>query len=137
MNQPTSLFFGVMGAPYESELTTSLLRLVGDALECGHRVTVWACGGATMLTRSAIGENKPRNMLDILAGCPDRTYPSTAALVRSLVEQSNGRLRWLVCRHCAEERGALDQISEARVQPPLRFAEHLQLCDVPVVMGVK
>jgi hypothetical protein len=137
MDQATSLFFGVMGSPYESELTTSLLRLVAAALDSGHRVTVWTCGGATTLTRVALGDHKPKNLLDVLGGFPDRTYASTAALVRALAERSEGRLQWYVCRHCAEERGALDQIAEARVQPPMRFVQHLERCDFPVIMGVK
>lgn len=131
-----SLFFGVMGAPYESDLCTSLLRMVSEALECGHTITVWTCGGATALTRTALGETKPKNLLDLLAG-EDRSYPSTAALVGAMVRESAGRLQWLVCRHCAEERGAMDQIPEARIQPPLRFAEYLERSDVPVIMGVK
>ena len=137
MQATSKLFFGVMGNPYESELTTSLLRLVAEAVNEGHDVAVWTCGGATTITRNALGEIKPRNVLDVLAGCSDRTYASTAALVRSLVQRSNGRLQWYVCRHCAEERGALDQIAEARIQAPLRFAHHLEAATVPVIMGVK
>jgi sulfur relay (sulfurtransferase) complex TusBCD TusD component (DsrE family) len=131
-----TLFFGVMGAPYESELCMSLFRLVSEALDGGHSVTVWTCGGATSLTRRALGETKPKNLLDLLDGS-NRAYPSTAALIAAMVRNSAGRLQWHVCRHCAEERGAIDQIPEARIQPPLRFAEHLERCDVPVIMGVK
>jgi sulfur relay (sulfurtransferase) complex TusBCD TusD component (DsrE family) len=132
----SALLFGVMGAPYESELSTSLLRMVSEALDGGYRITVWTCGGATTLTRAALGDVKPKNLLDLLTGSA-LLYPSTAALIGGMVRASAGRLQWLVCRHCAEERGALDQIAEARIQPPLRFAEHLERCDVPVIMGVK
>ncbi len=51
-----------MGAPYQSEMTASVFRLVDAALAAGHTVTVWTCGGATTLTRAALDANKPRTL---------------------------------------------------------------------------
>lgn len=132
-----SIFLGVMGAPYESELCTTLLRLVDAALRQGHPVTVWTCGGATTLTLRSLGDTKPRNLFDLGTERRDATYPSTAALVTALLTMAEGRLQWLVCRHCMEERGATDQISGVVVKPPLRFLHYRDQADTALILGVK
>jgi DsrE/DsrF/DsrH-like protein len=133
------LLFLVMGAPFESELTTSLLRLIDEALRQGHDVRVWACGGATTLTRGALGPRKGRNVLDPAAPAP----PSTLALVEALAlpaqgaDHAAGRLDWCVCRPCLDERAADDQSPAVRVQPAYKFVEYLQAADVVLSLGVK
>jgi sulfur relay (sulfurtransferase) complex TusBCD TusD component (DsrE family) len=133
----TSIFLGVMGAPYESELTTTLLRLVDEALHQGHQITVWTCGGATLLTHSALGRTKPRNVFDLGTTRTIHDYPSVAALITALMSAGAGRLRWYVCSHCMEERGALAQIEAVKVQAPLQFVRYLAAAEVALVMGVK
>jgi sulfur relay (sulfurtransferase) complex TusBCD TusD component (DsrE family) len=132
-----SLFIGVMGAPYESELSTTVVRMVDEALRQCRRVTVWTCGGATSLTLRALGDSKPRNLLDLATGRTDMHYHSTAALAGELLEMSEGRLQWLVCRHCMEERGAIDQMSGVKIVSAFKFLHHLDQADVSMVMGVK
>jgi hypothetical protein len=122
----------LLGSPYESDLTTTLLRLVESALGRGHRLVVWACGGATALTVRTMGQGKPRNPLR-----PGVRYPSTARLVGALVGGSEGRLRWYVCRQCMEERGATAQIAEVKVQPAFSFLPCLESADVCLSLGVK
>ena len=131
------IFIGVMGAPYESELITSLMRMVDESLAQGHRVIVWTCGGATTLTQSALGEVKPRNLLDLGTDRESVEYPSTAALVKGLIKTAQGRLQWYVCRHCMEERGAEGQIPDVKVMPPYKFVEYHSRAEISLVMGVK
>lgn len=132
-----SLFLGVMGAPYESELSTTVMRMVDEALQQGHRVTVWTCGGATTLTLQSLTDSKPRNLLDMATENTDARYHSTATLVGKLIEISEGRLQWLVCRHCMEERGACEQISGVKVVSAFKFLRYLNEAEVSIVMGVK
>jgi sulfur relay (sulfurtransferase) complex TusBCD TusD component (DsrE family) len=129
---PRTIFLVVMGAPYESELTTSLFRLVDAALDQQHRVLVWTCGGATTLTMRSLGDRKPRNPLDL-----DAEYPSTARLIRAMLARGAGRLEWYICRQCMEERGASEQVDEVKIQPPFRFLRYLEQADVCMIMGVK
>lgn len=136
-NPQRSLFFGVMGNPYESELCTSVLRLADAALRAGHRVIVWTCGGATTLTQSSIGMAKPRNLIDFATGRGDVRYPSTARFVAELIDTADGRLDWMVCRHCADERGAGEQIEGVVVASPFKFLAQMERADVAMVMGVK
>jgi hypothetical protein len=131
-----SLFIGVMGAPYESELFTTLVRMVDQALVAGHDVTVWTCGGATTLTLKCLGDAKPGNPLEIAAEHRGE-YPSPAAVVRALLETSQGRLQWLVCRHCTEERGGGEHMDGVKIQPAFRFLRHLNGARTSLVIGVK
>lgn len=114
-----------MGSPYESDTITSLFRLIEAALAQNHRVMVWACGGATYLTIDTLGERKPRNFLNLNAD-----YPSTSALIQAMLTRSNGQLQWHICRHCMEERGAMNQISQVKIQPPFRLVQYIEQVDV-------
>jgi hypothetical protein len=131
-----SLFFGMMGTPFQTETTTSLFRMVESALAKGHRVTVWNCGYATGLSQSSLV--RPR---DSFAAPEDQTHnPTTAELIQGLMRRYGGggqKLDWLVCRYCMEERGATQQIPEAKVKIPFTFQHYLSEADVSLVLGVK
>jgi hypothetical protein len=128
----SSLFLGLIGTPYESDLFTTAMRLTDEAVRQGHRVTVWTCGYSTALTTVALGADKPRD----LANWGVR-YPSTAALAAHLLEWADGRLAWLVCRYCAEERGTLDQMAGVRIRPASEFRARYATADTSLVLGVK
>ena len=127
-----SLFLGLIGAPYESDQLTTALRIADEAVRQEHRVTVWTCGYATALTTAALGPTRPRN-----ASYWDVRYPSTAAQVAGLLDWAGGRLDWLVCRYCAEERGALEQMPGVRIRPPYEFMRRAIAADSSLVLGVK
>lgn len=126
------LFLAMIGAPYESDTTTTLLRMADAAVAARHRVSVWTCGFATTLTLATLGDSKPRNLLSW-----DERFPSTAALVTALLDAAAGRLEWLVCRYCMEERGATAQIDGVAVRPPYEFVDRLLAADASLVMGLK
>jgi sulfur relay (sulfurtransferase) complex TusBCD TusD component (DsrE family) len=126
------LFLGLVGAPYASDLLTSAVRLADEAIRQRHRVTIWTCGYATTLTTKAVGLSAPRNLADW-----DAEHPSPAALAGRLRDHAAGSLEWLVCRFCAEERGALDQLPLARIRPPYEFIVRADAADVALVLGVK
>ncbi len=125
-----TVLFVTLDGPHRSDSTTTLLRLVEAALAQHHEVRVWACGGATLLTQHTLGVHKPRNFLDLEA-----EYPSTAAVIESLLTRAGPVLQWYICRHCMEERGATAQMRLVKIQPPFRFFEHVRLADACLVMG--
>jgi hypothetical protein len=129
---PHTIFLIVMGAPYESELTTTLFRLLDAALARGHRLIVWSCGASTTLTLESLGECKPRNVMR-----HEVVYPSTARLVRTMMARYGERLEWHICQQCMEERGTTGQIEGVRIQPPFRFLRYLDQADVCMSMGIK
>lgn len=134
-DEKPSFFFGMMGTPFQSETTTSLFRMVEGALCQGHKVTVWNCGHATGLSQSTLV--RPRDFL--LPKSEPASNHSTAELIQALFRKhgQDGRLEWLVCRYCMEERGATNQIPEAKVKIPYTFQHYLSAAEVSLVLGVK
>jgi hypothetical protein len=118
------------GAPFASDLTTTVLRLVTAVLDTGATARVWACGYATTLTQRSLGRRKPANLRDW-----DRGYPSTAGIVGDLLRSYGGRLTWEVCRFCSEDRGAVGHIDEVRVRSPLRMGALVAAAATVVYIG--
>ena len=131
---PRSFFFGVMGTPFQSELSTSLLRMVQSALDLQHQVTVWTCGYATCLTQHSLVRPKDSFAAKDAPATHDLT---TAQIVQALLAKHSGSLDWYVCRYCMEERGATQQIAEIKIKIPFTFQHYLSAADVSLVLGVK
>lgn len=130
-----SFFFGMMGAPFQSETVTSLFRMVESALAQGHKVTVWNCGFATGLSQSTLV--RPR---DFFAPKDQQVQnPNTAEMIQALFRRydKGEQVEWLVCRYCMEERGTVHQIPQAKVMIPFSFQTCLSAADVSLVLGVK
>ncbi|GGQ06472.1 hypothetical protein [Streptosporangium pseudovulgare] len=127
----TDVLLAIMGAPHCSDLLTSALRLTEALVDRGGTVQVWTCGYATMLTQRSLGETKPRNVVDW-----SRDHPSTAAVVRDLLESRSGLVTWYSCRFCGEERGVSSHIPQVRVRPPFKFGEHVAAAGKTIFLGV-
>lgn len=128
---PTDVLITLMGSPHESERITSALRLVQALLEQGRAVQVWACGYATLLTQNPLGEDKPRNLADW-----NRVYPSTAALVKDMLETFPGRLYWYGCRFCSDDRGAVDHLPQVVMRPPSGYGANVAAAGRTLQVGV-
>ncbi|WP_326686080.1 MULTISPECIES: hypothetical protein [unclassified Streptomyces] len=127
----TDVLIKLLGAPHRTELVTSALRLTQALLDRGARVQIWACGDATTLTSTSLGDSKPPDLTD-----PGTDHPSTAQLVRELLAAHPDALYWYVCRFCRADRGAGVQLSEVRERPPARFWAHVEASDKVLAMGV-
>lgn len=134
MPQPpprSDVLLAVMGGPHADDLTTSLLRLAQALLDRGGRVQVWTCGYATALTQCALGEHKPRNVVDW-----SRDYATTATLVTGLLAAHPDRLDWSACRFCSEERAMVGHLPQVRVRPPFVFGQYVAAADRTLFLGV-
>jgi hypothetical protein len=125
------LLVAVMGTPYASDATTTMLRWVDAAAAGGARVQVWTCGYATMLTQRALGAEKPRNAM-----AWNEDYPTSATVVQEMLARHEGHLRWLSCRFCSDERGALDHVEPVRLRPAFSFGNHVRESGKTVFVGV-
>ncbi|GGS57843.1 MULTISPECIES: hypothetical protein [Streptomyces] len=121
----------ILGAPHQDDLVTSALRLTRALLDQDARVQVWTCGDATRLTSAALGADKPLDPADHRA-----RHPSTAAVIGDLLAAHPERLHWYVCRFCAADRAAPEQIPGVRTRPPSRFWEHVRATDKVLALGV-
>ncbi len=129
-----SLFLGLMGAPFDTDYTTSVFRLAHEALKQEKDVTIWTCGYSTTMTQTtAIRPDNP-----IAAGGTEQESTYTLSeLAQSLLHKYPGQLRWYVCRYCMEERGATAQIPEVEIQLPFSFNTYLSQADQSLVFGTK
>lgn len=87
-----TLTISVMDAPYESETTTTLLRVVDAALDKGHNVNVFCYEGAVSITMSG-QKAHPNPVKGTSADEADHFLPSK--FVAGLFKKANGRLDWI------------------------------------------
>lgn len=127
----TDVLLILMGAPHESDQTTTVLRLVQAMLERGGRVQLWACGHATTLTQRSLGEYKPRNFTDWYTN-----YPSSAALVQDMLRTFPDQFYWYGCQFCSDDRGTRDHVPDVVMRRPSAFAANSAAADKIVMIGV-
>ncbi|MER8161649.1 hypothetical protein [Streptomyces sp. NPDC094472] len=127
----TDVMVILMGAPHESDQTTSVLRLVQAMLERGGRVQVWTCGHATHLTRQALGAAKQRNVASWTT-----SYPTTATLVQDMLAAFPDQLYWYGCQFCSEDRGVHDHVPEVVLRRPSTFAANSAATGKTLMVGV-
>jgi tRNA 2-thiouridine synthesizing protein D len=121
MANETALTFAIMDAPFESERSTTVFRLLAAALGKGHAVNVFAYEGAVGLTfaqqkqhanavhgRNEVEENHP---------LPKEWV---AALLREAA-RARVKLDWINCGLCVDERGVADALPGVRRGSPADF----------------
>jgi len=128
---PADVLFVLTGAPYASDVVTTVLRMVDELLRRGTSVRVWACGYATALTLESLGQDKPKDYDDW-----SREYPTTAAVIAGLVENHPDLLTWEVCAYCAQDRGTRGpHLPFARVRPVSRIGSNIAVAGRVLYIG--
>ena len=89
---PKTITLALMDGPYESETTTTMLRITDAALRKGHKVNVFAYEGAVSLT---MRDQMPH--ADPVKGtsAEEQDHPTTAKFVEGLFKMADGRLDWI------------------------------------------
>ena len=89
---PKTITLALMDGPYESETTTTMLRIADAALRKGHKVNVFAYEGAVSLTMK---DQMPH--ADPVKGttAEEQDHPTTARFVEGLFKMADGRLDWI------------------------------------------
>ncbi|GIG63044.1 hypothetical protein Lfu02_74160 [Longispora fulva] len=127
---PADVLLVVTGAPFASDMLTTVLRLVDELLRRGRSVLVWACGYTTMLTQTALGGHKPRDLDDWAA-----RHPSTAAVVSGLLAEYAALFSWEVCTYCAQDRGAGPHVPGVRLRAPSRIGTNVAAARTTIYIG--
>ena len=132
-----TLTFAFMDAPYESARTTTVLRLIDDAVRRGYHVNVFAYEGAVAVPfahqkahanavhgRSEVEENHPL----------PREW--VAALMREAT-RAGGKLDWVNCGLCVDERGVAEAVAGVRRGSPADLWKMASESDNTLVVGTR
>jgi tRNA 2-thiouridine synthesizing protein D len=117
--QPVTLTFALMDPPYETARVGTAFRMIEAALRKGYNVNVFAYEGA--VTLGFMGQQPHPNPIKGTT-VEQEGHPTTKDWVAALHEIGHGRegmgkLDWLNCGMCVDERGMKDQIAGRRGGP--------------------
>jgi tRNA 2-thiouridine synthesizing protein D len=129
-----NLTIALMDPPYETETTTTALRIVDAALRKGHQVNVFAYEGAVNLT---MAEQSPHPNPVKGTSAEQEQHPTTKDWIAALFRMAGGRLNWINCGLCVDERGAGNWIEGPVRGSPKEFAEWVKSSDQTLVIPAK
>ena len=113
-----SLTVAIMDAPYEAAASTTAFRIIAAALEKGIDVNVFAYEGAVSLS---VKEQAPHANPVKGTSVEEEAHPTTKDLVAALLQLGAGRLAWVNCGLCVDERGATSVIEGVKRGSPADF----------------
>jgi tRNA 2-thiouridine synthesizing protein D len=131
---PKTVTVALMAPPFEAASTTTALRIVDAALRGGHHVNVFAYEGAVSLTMAA---QTPHPNPVRGTSVEEEDHPLPRSWVASLFAVAAGRLDWVNCGLCVDERGAGEWIDGPRRGGPKDFAQWIEQSDQTLVIAVK
>lgn len=115
-----TLTLGIMDPPYETSRVTTALRIIEAALRKGINVNVFAYEGAVSL---GFTEQKPHPNPVKGTSVEEEEHPLPKDWIAALAEMATGRdgfgkLDWVNCGLCVDERGMENQATGRRGGPP-------------------
>ena len=118
MADKKTLTFALMDAPFEDARSTTALRLMDIAARRGYNINVFAYEGAVYLpfAQQAAHPNAVHGH-DV----EEEDHPLPKEWVEALMketEKNGGKLDWVNCGLCVDERGAADSIEGVRRGTP-------------------
>lgn len=137
MSQKPTLTFALMDAPFESGRSTTAFRLLDIAAARGYHINVFAYEGAVFIP---FAHQKPHANAVHGHDASEENHPLpkdwVAALIES-AEQHGGKLDWVNCGLCVDERGAMDTIPSGRRGSPVDFWKMATESDNTLVIGTR
>src|SRR2546423_9996679 len=121
MNGKTTLTFALMDAPFESARSTTAVRLLAIAARRGHDIQIFAYEGAVMQTFAK--QQAHANTVHGRSVEQENHFLPRVAIAALMREsaQHGGRLDWVNCGLCVDERGAAETIEGVRRGTPADF----------------
>ena len=137
MTDSKTLTFVLMDAPYENGRTTTALRLLDIAARRGHKINVFAYEGAVYLPFSkqkahpnpVHGKNAEEEAHVLPKDC--------VAAVMKTAEENGGKIDWINCGFCVDERGAHEAIDGVRRGGPPNLVAWVGESDNTLVIPTK
>lgn len=131
----TTLTFALMDAPFESARTTTAMRLIDIAARRGHTINVFAYEGAVYLPFSHQAQH-PNAVHGHDVTEENHPLPKDwiAAMMRE-AEKNGGRINWVNCGLCVDERGAGEAIDGVDRGTPADFLKFATESDNTLVIA--
>lgn len=132
-----TLAIALMDPPYESENLTTAFRILDAAVRRGYDVNVFAYEGASGLAfvRQAAHPN-PVHGKDLA----EENHPTTKDQVAALVAaagKNGGKIDWVNCGMCVDERGVNEFVPGTRRGSPADFHAFAEASDNVLVIPTK
>ena len=127
----------LMDAPYESENLTTAFRILDAAARRGHDLNVFAYEGASGL---AFVKQAPHPNPVHGKTLAEENHPTTKDQVAALLavaEASGGKLDWVNCGMCVDERGVGEFVPGTRRGSPADFHAFAEKSDNVLVIPTK
>jgi tRNA 2-thiouridine synthesizing protein D len=137
MPDKKTLTFALMDAPYESARTTTALRLIDIAVRRGYAVNVFAYEGAVLLP---FARQQPHPNAVHGRTVEEENHLLTKDIVAALAAeatQNGGKLDWVNCGLCVDERGAGEAIEGIRRGSPADFWKMAEASDNTLVIATR
>ncbi len=132
-----TLTFAIMDPPYESGRSTTAFRLIDIAAKRGYDVNVFAYEGAVCLP-FAKQQAHPNAVHGREAEAENHPLPKdwVAALIKSAAT-NGGKLDWVNCGLCVDERGVAEAIEGVRRGTPADLWTLAEGSDNTLVIGTR
>ncbi len=132
-----TLTFALMDPPYESENATTAVRILAVAARRGHNINVFTYEGAVALAfvRQQAHPN-PVHGKDLA----EENHPTTKDQIAALLveaEKNGGKVDWVNCGMCVDERGVNEFVPGTRRGSPADFHAFVEASDNVLVIPTK
>jgi len=132
-----TLTFALMDAPYESSRSTTALRLIDIAARRGHTINVFAYEGAVALAFS-----KQKAHANAVHGRDEaaENHPLPRDWITALMqeaERNGGKIDWVNCGLCVDERGVAEAVEGVRRGSPADFWKMASTSDNTLVIPTR
>src|SRR5512133_3452826 len=124
----------LMDPPYESENLTTAFRILDAAVRRGHKINVFAYEGAAALafTRQSPHPNPVHGK-----NIAEENHPTTKDQVAALLAEAaknGGKVDWVNCGMCVDERGVNEFVPGTRRGSPADFQAFVDASDTTLVI---
>jgi len=136
MNQKT-FTVALMDAPYESDNLTTAFRILDALARRGHNINVFAYEGAAAL---AFARQVPHPNPVHGKNVAEENHPITKDQVNaplSVAAQHGGKIDWVNCGMCVDERGVGEFVADTRRGSPADFHSFCETSDDAFVVPTK
>ena len=132
-----TLTFAIMDAPYESARSTTAMRLIDIAARRGYDVNVFAYEGAVCIP---FAKQQPHPNAVHGRDVEEENHPLPKDWVSALIkeaERNGGKVDWVNCGLCVDERGVGEAVEGVRRGSPADFWQLAEASDNTLVIGTR